>query len=473
MVVMRTGSWSMAPPGSGGVAQDWRGSGQHDDGRWWVRSGGPNDTGAVPRLAPRPPARHHRPVIHLRSVTFRAASERAPRGFPFDLPALRDVTTIDFRAPVTMLVGENGSGKSTLLEALAIAAKAITAGSADATADPTLDGVRALADTLRLTWTKRPGRGFFLRAEDFFGYARRLDAMRAGLEDELAPRRGRVRRRRALRPRPGRLPDPGRAGGAARALRRRPRPPLARRELPALLRRATRPRRHLLPRRARGAAVAGPPAVVPGAAQGDGGRRARRSSWRPTPRSCWPIRARDLLSFERRRSRRVRYDELEHVTPDPRLPARPRGVPAPSVTGSIPRVTEAPVIRRLPAGIVGCLTLLMIGWTGLLIPSLIRSIKVAFEVDDAGIGLVYLGYAVAYAIGSFGGGPLTERFGRQHVLGGGGLAARRRASPAWAWPRAGPCSSSPPSPPGSGQAAWTAARTASCSTSTARAAAGR
>ena len=136
-------------------------------------------------LASEPTAGHHRPVIHLRSATFRAASESAPRGFPFDLPALSGVESIDFRAPVTMLVGENGSGKSTLLEAIAIAAKAITAGSADATADPTLEGVRALADTLRLTWSKRPGRGFFLRAEDFFGYARRLDTMRAGLEDEL------------------------------------------------------------------------------------------------------------------------------------------------------------------------------------------------------------------------------------------------------------------------------------------------
>ena len=84
-------------------------------------------------------------------------------------------------------------------------------------------------------------------------------------------------------------------------------------------------------------------------------------------------------------------------------------------------MNEAPVARRLPAGVVGCITLLMIGWTGLLIPSLIRSVKISFEVDDAGIGLVYLGYAVAYAIGSFGGGPLTERFGRPLVLGGAAL----------------------------------------------------
>ena len=77
--------------------------------------------------------------------------------------------------------------------------------------------------------------------------------------------------------------------------------------------------------------------------------------------------------------------------------------------------------RRLPAAIVGCLTLLAIGWTGLLIPSLIRSIKLTFEVDDAGIGIVYLAYALTYAAGSFGGGPATERFGRPAILGGAAL----------------------------------------------------
>jgi fucose permease len=73
---------------------------------------------------------------------------------------------------------------------------------------------------------------------------------------------------------------------------------------------------------------------------------------------------------------------------------------------------------RLAAGIVGCLTLLAIGWTGLLIPSLIRSIKETFDQTDAGIGIVYLAYAVAYASASFGGGALTERLGRRLVLGG-------------------------------------------------------
>ena len=73
---------------------------------------------------------------------------------------------------------------------------------------------------------------------------------------------------------------------------------------------------------------------------------------------------------------------------------------------------------RLAAGVVGWFTLLAIGWTGLLIPSLIRSIKTSFEQTDAGIGIVYLAFALAYMAGSFGGGTLTERLGRRLILGG-------------------------------------------------------
>lgn len=128
--------------------------------------------------------RHHPPVIHLRIATLRRSTHDR-RGFPFELPAISGDLEIPFSAPVTMLVGENGSGKSTFLEAVAIAARAISAGSHDLGTDPTLAGARSLAAELHLTWAKRPGRGFFMRAEDFFGYAKRMDATRADLESEL------------------------------------------------------------------------------------------------------------------------------------------------------------------------------------------------------------------------------------------------------------------------------------------------
>jgi predicted ATPase len=123
-------------------------------------------------------------VIHLRDA--RLAADRGDTGFPFELPIVRSLRTLRFEAPVTLFVGENGSGKSTVLEALAIAARAITAGSTEAADDPTLDGVRRLARAMTLTWATRTHRGFYLRAEDFFGYAKRLATMRAELEVELA-----------------------------------------------------------------------------------------------------------------------------------------------------------------------------------------------------------------------------------------------------------------------------------------------
>jgi predicted ATPase len=102
------------------------------------------------------------------------------------VPVVRTLERLRFEAPVTFLVGENGSGKSTVLEALAIAARAITAGSAEAADDASLAGIRSLAAALRLSWTARTHRGFYLRAEDFFGYAKRVARMRAELAAELA-----------------------------------------------------------------------------------------------------------------------------------------------------------------------------------------------------------------------------------------------------------------------------------------------
>lgn len=68
------------------------------------------------------------------------------------------------------------------------------------------------------------------------------------------------------------------------------------------------------------------------------------------------------------------------------------------------------------AGVLACVGLLLIGWSGLLVPSLIREIERDFGQSDAGLGIYYFVGAVAYASGSFSGGMLTERFGRRRVL---------------------------------------------------------
>jgi fucose permease len=79
-------------------------------------------------------------------------------------------------------------------------------------------------------------------------------------------------------------------------------------------------------------------------------------------------------------------------------------------------VSRLPVARPRSAGVLGCLAFVLIGWTGLLVPSLIRSIREAFGQTDAGIGVFYFVYAVAYAAGSVAGGAATERLGRRLVL---------------------------------------------------------
>jgi predicted ATPase len=109
-----------------------------------------------------------------------------PAGFPFDVPAVRRLDTIELSPGVTFFVGENGSGKSTLLEAMALAAELPTVGSDETRDDTTLSAQRALAKHLTLSWTSRSKRGFFLRAEDFFGYAKRLSRIKSDMREELA-----------------------------------------------------------------------------------------------------------------------------------------------------------------------------------------------------------------------------------------------------------------------------------------------
>lgn len=123
-------------------------------------------------------------MIHLAAVELREAPDGRAGEFPFNIPAIAGLAggRLEITSEVTFLVGENGSGKSTFLEGIACAARAIAVGTADVERDPTLRAGQALAGRLRLSWTRRTRRGFFMRAEDFFGYARKMQQAR----DELA-----------------------------------------------------------------------------------------------------------------------------------------------------------------------------------------------------------------------------------------------------------------------------------------------
>ena len=122
-------------------------------------------------------------MIHLRSIELRNFGSQ--NEFPFDIPVIQKWETLQFSNPVTFFVGENGSGKSTVMEAIAYAVGSITVGSESVKTDPTLTEIRQLAKSMKLTWNKRTTRGFFLRAEDFFGYVKQLAKTRVELERDL------------------------------------------------------------------------------------------------------------------------------------------------------------------------------------------------------------------------------------------------------------------------------------------------
>src|SRR3954465_13545969 len=121
-------------------------------------------------------------------LRIRKPSPRGEEGerFPFTVPVVRALDELSLDAPVTFFVGENGSGKSTILEGLAAAAALPTVGTIGVSDDQTLDAQRALGRSLKLIWRQRTRRGFFLRAEDFFGFTKSLSKMRAEFIARLA-----------------------------------------------------------------------------------------------------------------------------------------------------------------------------------------------------------------------------------------------------------------------------------------------
>lgn len=115
-------------------------------------------------------------VLGLRRVERRWGS-----GFPFDLPVIEGIEALRIDAPVTLLAGDNGAGKSTVVEAVAEAMGlpeeggelerfSERPGSTIARPRPVLGG--ALEP---VTGATKPSRGYFLRAESFFGVATAMD----------------------------------------------------------------------------------------------------------------------------------------------------------------------------------------------------------------------------------------------------------------------------------------------------------
>lgn len=102
--------------------------------------------------------------------------------YPFSLPAIRDLESIDLHPKVTFLVGENGSGKSTLLEAIAVKLGFNAEGGTKNFQFETRSSHSNLYQHLRIARSfRKPKDGFFLRAESFFNVATEIE--RLGVEN--------------------------------------------------------------------------------------------------------------------------------------------------------------------------------------------------------------------------------------------------------------------------------------------------
>ena len=94
------------------------------------------------------------------------------------LPVVRHLQAmgqLEFRTPVTFLVGENGTGKSTLLEAIAVTAGFNAEGGTRNFRFSTNATHSELYRYITLSRYAYPKDGFFLRAESFYNLATNID----------------------------------------------------------------------------------------------------------------------------------------------------------------------------------------------------------------------------------------------------------------------------------------------------------
>ena len=96
--------------------------------------------------------------------------------YPFNLPIVRNLKTLEFSKSVTYIVGENGSGKSTLLEAIAILLGLNAEGGSKNFNFRTQETHSSLYTELRAIRADLGYKNaFFFRAESFYNVASEVD----------------------------------------------------------------------------------------------------------------------------------------------------------------------------------------------------------------------------------------------------------------------------------------------------------
>ena len=98
--------------------------------------------------------------------------------YPFNIPAIKDLETLEFHPRATFFVGENGSGKSTLMEAIAVVLGINAEGGSHNFRFSTRESHSALSSALRLSRSyHKPKDLYFLRTESFFNVATEIERL--------------------------------------------------------------------------------------------------------------------------------------------------------------------------------------------------------------------------------------------------------------------------------------------------------
>jgi len=119
------------------------------------------------------------------SLRLRNYPEDRQDQFPFNLPLVKNLEELSFEKNITFFVGENGSGKSTILEAIAAYTEVPLAGSYRIEDDASLEAANNLANYIYMKFEQKTRQGFFVRAEDFIGFARNIKNEIKALENEI------------------------------------------------------------------------------------------------------------------------------------------------------------------------------------------------------------------------------------------------------------------------------------------------
>lgn len=121
----------------------------------------------------------------ISNLRIRNFPEEEAKKFPWTLPIIKNLEELEFEKNISFFVGENGSGKSTILEAIAAYTEVPLAGSFRLEEDESLAAANELANYIFIRFKEKTHHGFFVRAEDFIGFSRKIKNQIKELDKEI------------------------------------------------------------------------------------------------------------------------------------------------------------------------------------------------------------------------------------------------------------------------------------------------